>query len=208
CIAAQCYHGSYVYINPEIHESAIMAAEFVTRNEANPVLNIDYEKYDDKNIKKRRNRLIEAKDVVFECGPNCGCEPGRINRISQRKIKYQLERRLGVASGSESGSVVDSELEAADESDPEFCIDAGSIGNVARFINHSCDLNLFVQCVVRSHHDIKLARIVLVAAENIPPKQELTYDYGYALDSVVDENGVVKTLTCQCGTSKCCGRLY
>nr|GEX16385.1 histone-lysine N-methyltransferase, H3 lysine-9 specific SUVH4-like [Tanacetum cinerariifolium] len=38
--------------------------------------------------------------------------------------------------------------------------------------------------------------------------QELTYDYGYALDSVVDENGVVKTLTCQCGTSKCCGRLY
>nr|GFD05969.1 histone-lysine N-methyltransferase, H3 lysine-9 specific SUVH4-like isoform X1 [Tanacetum cinerariifolium] len=152
--------------------------------------------------------LIEAKDVVFECGPNCGCEPGRINRISQRKIKYQLEvfrtsdrgwavktkdlipsgapvceyigklqrtgemdkvasneyifeidceqtikgiggreRRLGVASGSESGSVVDSELEAADESDPEFCIDAGSIGNVARFINHSCDLNLFVQCV-------------------------------------------------------------
>nr|GFB32680.1 histone-lysine N-methyltransferase, H3 lysine-9 specific SUVH4-like [Tanacetum cinerariifolium] len=105
------------------------------------------------------------------------------------------------------GSVVDSELEAADESDPEFCIDARSIGNVARFINHSCDPNLFVQCVVSSHHDIKLARIVLVAAENIPPKQELTYDYGYALDSVGDENGMVKTLTCHCGTSKCRGRL-
>ncbi|PWA82982.1 SU(VAR)3-9-4-like protein (chloroplast) [Artemisia annua] len=250
-------------------------------------------------VQHRGGRLIKAKDVVFECGPNCGCGPDCINRISQRKIKYQLEvfrtsdrgwavktrdfipsgapvceyigklkrtsemdkvasneyifeidcehtikgiggreRRRGDISGSDvdtqlenvaadendpdiSGSDV-TELEnvAADENDPDFCIDAGSIGNVARFINHSCDPNLFVQCVVSSHHDLKLARIVLVAAENIYPKQvwtaankrnllfvclnqELTYDYGYALNSVVDENDIVKTLTCRCGTSKC-----
>nr|GEV50952.1 histone-lysine N-methyltransferase, H3 lysine-9 specific SUVH4 [Tanacetum cinerariifolium] len=116
----------------------------------------------------------------------------------QTIIFLKFQRRLGVASGSESGSVVDSELEAADESDPEFCINAGSIGNVARFIKHSCDPNLFVQCVVSSHHELKLARIVLVAAANIPPKKELTYDYGYSLDSVVDENGMVKTLTQSC----------
>lgn len=66
---------------------------------------------------------------------------------------------------------------AAEENDPEFCIDAGSVGNVARFINHSCDPNLFVQCVVNSHHDLKLARIVLVAAENIPPKQVNLYSF-------------------------------
>ncbi|GJY97085.1 histone-lysine N-methyltransferase, H3 lysine-9 specific SUVH4 isoform X1 [Tanacetum coccineum] len=209
-------------------------------------------------------RLIEAKDVVFECGPNCGCGPGCVNRISQREIKYQLEvfrtsdrgwavktkdfipsgaplceyigqlrrqremdkvdnneyifeidceqtikeiggreRRLGAGS-------VKSENVAADEkeSEPEFCIEAGSVGNVARFINHSCDPNLFVQCVVSSHHDLRLARIILVASDNIPPNQELTYDYGYALDSVVDENGNVQKLTCHCGTSLCRGRLY
>lgn len=56
---------------------------------------------------------------------------------------------------------------------PEFCIDAGSTGNIARFINHSCQPNLFVQCVLSSHHDIKLARVVLFAADNIPPLKVL-----------------------------------
>nr|GEX16384.1 histone-lysine N-methyltransferase, H3 lysine-9 specific SUVH4-like [Tanacetum cinerariifolium] len=165
-----------------------------------------------------RGWAVKTKDLIPSGAPVCEYigklqRTGEMDKVASNEYIFEIdceqtikgiggrERRLGVASGSESGSVVDSELEAADESDPEFCIDAGSIGNVARFINHSCDLNLFVQCVVRSHHDIKLARIVLVAAENIPPKQELTYDYGYALDSVVDENGMVKTLTCHCGTS-------
>ncbi|KAJ6334117.1 hypothetical protein OIU78_011093 [Salix suchowensis] len=79
------------------------------------------------------------------------------------------------------------------ESVPEFCIDAGSTGNIARFINHSCEPNLFVQCVLSSHHDVKLARVMLFAADNIPPMQELTYDYGYALDSVHGPSGKNKT---------------
>ncbi|GKD59010.1 hypothetical protein Tco_1296519, partial [Tanacetum coccineum] len=40
---------------------------------------------------------------------------------------------------------------AADEkesvpSEPEFCIEAGSVDNVAQFITHNCEANLFVQC--------------------------------------------------------------
>jgi euchromatic histone-lysine N-methyltransferase len=61
------------------------------------------------------------------------------------------------------------------ESVPEFCIDAGSTGNIARFINHSCEPNLFVQCVLSSHHDVKLARVMLFAADNIPPMQVIHY---------------------------------
>lgn len=65
-----------------------------------------------------------------------------------------------------SESVSNESEKAADEKDmgepePEFCIDAGRLGNVARFINHSYEPNLFVQCVLSSHHDLKLARIVL-----------------------------------------------
>lgn len=52
---------------------------------------------------------------------------------------------------------------------PEYCLDAGNSGNVARFINHSCQPNLFVQCVLSTHHDAKLARVVLFASDNIPP---------------------------------------
>ena len=36
-------------------------------------------------------RLIEARAVVFECGPSCGCGPGCVNRTSQRGIKHRLE---------------------------------------------------------------------------------------------------------------------
>ena len=61
------------------------------------------------------------------------------------------------------------------DSAAEFCIDAGVTGNLARFINHSCEPNLFVQCVLSSHHDIKLARVMLFAADNIPPLQVTCY---------------------------------
>ncbi|KAG5526949.1 hypothetical protein RHGRI_028028 [Rhododendron griersonianum] len=91
---------------------------------------------------------------------------------------------------------------------PEFCIDAGSTGNIARFINHSCQPNLFVQCVLSSHHDIKLARVVLFAADNIPPLKELNYDYGYALDSVMGPDGKVRQLLCYCGAADCRKRLF
>ncbi|XP_021722991.1 histone-lysine N-methyltransferase, H3 lysine-9 specific SUVH4-like [Chenopodium quinoa] len=216
-------------------------------------------------------RLAEPKDVVFECGPNCGCNPGCLNRISQRKIKYRLEvyrtpdkgwavrswdyipsgaplceyigvvrrsdeldsiavdesneyifeidclhtineiegreRRLGNVQVSSAISIPKIDKTMLDGT-PEFCIDAGSRGNVARFINHSCEPNLFVQCILSAHHDLRLARIVLIAADNIPPMQELTYDYGYALDSVIGSDGKVKVLPCFCGTGDCRKRLY
>ncbi|KAL5552593.1 hypothetical protein UlMin_039994 [Ulmus minor] len=212
-------------------------------------------------------RLIEAKDVVFECGPNCGCGPECVNRTSQRGLKYRLEvfrtpaKGWGVRSWDyiPSGAPVceyvgvlkkSDELDNVSENDyifevdcwqtingiggrerrmgdvtlpsnnvskrdakilnstPEFSIDAGTFGNISRFINHSCDPNLFVQCVLSSHHDIKLARVVLFAADNIPPLQELTYDYGYELNSVIGPNGKLKKMACHCGAAICRKRLY
>ncbi|KAB2625023.1 histone-lysine N-methyltransferase [Pyrus ussuriensis x Pyrus communis] len=218
-------------------------------------------------VSKDGGRLIEAKAVVFECGPNCGCGPGCVNRTSQRGIKHRLEvfrtdyKGWGVRSwdfipsgapvceytgvlrktdevdgllgneyifeidcwhtmhgiGSREKRMCDVTIPNGDaesgfsklsESEPEFCIDAGSHGNVARYINHSCEPNLFVQCVLSSHRDVRLARIVLFAADNIPPLQELTYDYGYELDSVVGLDGKIKRLACHCGAVGCRKRLY
>ncbi|KAF8400074.1 hypothetical protein HHK36_015949 [Tetracentron sinense] len=228
-------------------------------------------------VRRDGGRLIEAKAVVFECGPKCGCGPGCVNRTSQRGSKYRLEvfrtpkkgwavrswdyipsgapiceytgvlmrtdeidnvsennfifeidclqtmkgldgreRRLGDV--CIPASHPDKTDDNRSESVPEFCIDAGSIGNVARFINHSCEPNLFVQCVLSSHHDVKLARVVLFAADNIPPLQkrgfdegemlELTYDYGYALDSVIGPDGKIKEMLCYCGAADCRKRLH
>ncbi|KAK1570888.1 hypothetical protein Q3G72_008611 [Acer saccharum] len=222
-------------------------------------------------VRPRRGggRLIEAKDVVFECGPSCKCGPGCTNRTSQQGLKYQLEvfrtkdkgwalrsldfipsgapvseytgvlrrtdeldnvyendfifeidcwhtmneigmreKRLCNVSVSTSDLVGMTNNEEESECEPEYCIDAGVYGNVARFINHSCEPNLFVQCVLSSHHDVRLARVVLFAADDIPPMQELTYDYGYELDSVVGPDGKIKKMRCICGTGDCRKRLY
>ncbi|XVF02131.1 hypothetical protein REPUB_Repub04eG0149500 [Reevesia pubescens] len=215
-------------------------------------------------------RLFEAKDVIFECGPKCGCGPQCVNRTSQRGLKYRLEvyftkdkgwavrswdfipsgapvceyvgvlrkndeledisendyifeidcwhtmkgiggreRRLGDVSLPMSNLVKEvDEKTLESEPEPEFCIDASSFGNVARFINHSCDPNLFVQCILSSHHDVRLARIVLFAADDIPPWQELTYDYNYAIDSVIGPDGKTKQMPCHCGAADCRKRLY
>ncbi|KAL9669413.1 hypothetical protein QQ045_006960 [Rhodiola kirilowii] len=217
------------------------------------------------NVNNKRScyRLVEAKDIVYECGPGCGCGPDCVNRASQRGMEYRLEvfrtpkkgwavrswdfipsgapvcEYIGVLMKTDEAdydhdnnyifdidclqtikgldgrekryrNVANIELDKSgdDKSDVEYCIDAGSSGNVARFINHSCEPNLFVQCVLSSHHDFKLARIVLFAADNITPLQELTYDYGYALDSVVGPDGKPKHLDCYCGAEGCKKRLF
>ncbi|XP_077250462.1 histone-lysine N-methyltransferase, H3 lysine-9 specific SUVH4-like isoform X2 [Tasmannia lanceolata] len=219
-------------------------------------------------VRKDGGRLVQAKAIVFECGPNCGCGPSCVNRTSQKGLRYRLEvfrtpkkgwavrswdsipsgapiceytgvlmrtdelednsennfifeidclqtmkgldgreRRLGDVS-KHANAHLEGTVDKKTESAPEFCIDAGSVGNIARFINHSCQPNLFVQCVLSSHHDIKLARVMLFAADNIPPLQELAYDYGYALDSVMGPDGNVKKMVCYCGAVDCRKRLY
>jgi SET domain-containing protein len=67
-------------------------------------------------------------------------------------------------------------------------IDAGVGGNVARFINHSCTPNCYI--------DIKKGIIWIRAARTIRRGEELTYDYN------TDGDGLIK---CRCGPG--CQRL-
>jgi uncharacterized protein len=60
-------------------------------------------------------------------------------------------------------------------------IDAGVGGNVARYINHSCTPNCYI--------DIKKGVIWIRAAKTIPRGQELTYDYN------TDGEGLIR---CRC----------
>lgn len=217
-------------------------------------------------VSKNGGRLVEPMDVVFECGPQCGCGPSCGNRVSQRGLYYRLEvfrtanKGWGVRSwdtipagapvceytgllmktedaddinendyifeldclqtmkgiGARQRRILSQGKDCKDNQDdadklvadqPEYCINAGSSGNVSRFINHSCEPNLFVQCVLNTHHDLSQPRIFLFASDNIHPLQELTYDYGYELDSVVI-NGKVKKQPCYCGAHGCRKRLY
>ncbi|XP_062089239.1 histone-lysine N-methyltransferase, H3 lysine-9 specific SUVH6-like [Humulus lupulus] len=63
-----------------------------------------------------------------------------------------------------------------------FTIDATLHGNVARFINHSNSPNLRAQYVLYDHSDVKMPHVMLFAVKDIPPLQELTYDYSSTLN--------------------------
>ena len=73
---------------------------------------------------------------------------------------------------------------------PEYALDGHRAGNVGRFINHSPEPNLFVQCVLGEHHDLNIPRICFFASDNIPPMTELCYDYGHDYVSIKFKDGV------------------
>ena len=63
-----------------------------------------------------------------------------------------------------------------------FTLDSTEIGNMARFINHSCSPNLLVQRVIWDHHRAEWPpHVMLFAMDNIAPFRELTLNYGHTL---------------------------
>ncbi|CAH8620317.1 unnamed protein product [Heterobilharzia americana] len=73
-------------------------------------------------------------------------------------------------------------------------IDAGSKGNWARFVNHSCEPN----CVTQKWSVDGEIRIGFFAKEDIPAGQEVTIDYQFVQYGVSEQK-------CYCGTAACSG---
>jgi len=111
---------------------------------------------------------------------------------------------LEASSGKE---VIDDRCGSGSDS-RRFTIDAAKYGNVSRFINHSCSPNFLARNVLYDDDDLRIPHIVLYAAEDIPSMNELTFNYSYKIDQVIDSNGNVKTKACYCGASECIRRLY
>ncbi|VFQ92615.1 unnamed protein product [Cuscuta campestris] len=103
----------------------------------------------------------------------------------------------------------DIDIDEIQRNDSEgFTIDAALFGNVGRFFNHSCSPNLYAQNILFDHDDKRVPHLVLFAQEDIPPFEELTYDYNYKIDQVRDSNGNLKKKDCYCGVHECTRRMY
>lgn len=83
-----------------------------------------------------------------------------------------------------------------------FVIDARNIGNIGRYFNHSCEPNIFVQNIFIDTQDLRFPWVGFFAQEFIRAGTELTWDYGYQIDSVPG-----KKLFCYCGAKNCRRRL-
>lgn len=64
----------------------------------------------------------------------------------------------------------------------DFAMDVSKLRNVACYISHSTDSNVIVQFVLHDHNNLMFPRVMLFAAENIPPMTELSLDYGVSDD--------------------------
>lgn len=74
-----------------------------------------------------------------------------------------------------------------------LCIDARAAGNMARFINHSCEPSC--EAVEIGDH------VWIEAIREIAAGEELTYDYGYAWEP--GDEARTSLYACRCGASSC-----
>ncbi|KAJ2788175.1 Histone-lysine N-methyltransferase setd1b [Coemansia interrupta] len=79
--------------------------------------------------------------------------------------------------------------------DDEIVIDATKCGNVARFVNHSCEPNCIAKTIVADG----TKRIVIYASHDIQVGEEVTYDYKFPPEDV--------KIPCLCGAVNCRGYL-
>lgn len=78
-------------------------------------------------------------------------------------------------------------------------IDATRVGNVARFVNHSCDGGNLQPCLARLMGCL-IPKLVFFARKDIVEGEELTFSYG-------DEHDKSETYQCFCKTASCKGFL-
>ncbi|RKH34542.1 SET domain-containing protein [Corallococcus sicarius] len=82
--------------------------------------------------------------------------------------------------------------------DDDTVLDAGTVHNESRYINHSCEPNC--QSLIDKGH------IHIYALRTIEPGEELTYDYAYERTPEMDDDAEGLYL-CRCGTPSCRGTI-
>ncbi|TYZ61902.1 hypothetical protein PybrP1_006478 [[Pythium] brassicae (nom. inval.)] len=80
--------------------------------------------------------------------------------------------------------------------DDRTIIDATRVGNLARFINHSCDPKAYARVVVVEGNEKK---IVIFAKRAIEAGDEVTYDYKFPIED--------EAIRCDCSAPNCVGRM-
>ncbi|CAD6185758.1 unnamed protein product [Caenorhabditis auriculariae] len=73
-----------------------------------------------------------------------------------------------------------------------FVVDAKNRGNIGRFLNHSCEPNVYVQHVMYDTHDLRLPHLAFFSNENIKAGAELCWNYSYEIDETKER------IMCKC----------
>lgn len=176
------------------------------------------------------HRYIDSQKMI-ECGPGCSCDDDCLNRLTQKKktVKvcvFKTEKRgWGLKASDEIkartyiGEYVGEVLKSADaetregshylfevnseEYDDPITIDAEKLGNLTRFINHSCEPNAHVRYVNLHGGRQEDEKICIFSSRIIKKGEEIVISY-----SGGQSKKEVSTIKCQCGSSKCKGFVF
>ena len=88
----------------------------------------------------------------------------------------------------------------------KYIVDANEGGNIARWLNHSCDPNCESEIFVDRNGDEKKDRVFIQTMRAVKPGEELTYDYGITLE-VPHTKRLKQLWACKCGSKKCTGTM-
>ena len=88
----------------------------------------------------------------------------------------------------------------------DYVVDANVDGNVARWINHSCDPNCESEIEENANGKRRKDKVFIHALRAIKPGEELTYNYGITLDEPHTAK-LKKLWACTCGSKKCTGTM-
>jgi histone-lysine N-methyltransferase SUV39H len=190
---------------------------------------------------KNGNRLVLHKmEEIYECNDKCSCNKDCLNRLSQQQQKIKVclfktsNRGYGLRScdnikkgtfimeyvgellgGAEAGKrevnnyLFDLNMDRLDSG--FYTIDAFNYGNLARFINHSCDPNCWMFFINDCQKDPKNQKLCIFAMKDIASDTEITIDY-CPRDSIptTDKQNYSQSfhIECQCGSENCRGTIY
>ncbi|XP_056146251.1 histone-lysine N-methyltransferase EHMT1 isoform X2 [Lampris incognitus] len=161
---------------------------------------------------------------LFECNHACSCWKTCKNRVVQNglRIRLQLFRTskkgwgvrtlqdipMGAFICEYVGEIIpeqemrmrqnDNYLFGLSNKKDEYFIDACFYGNISRFINHSCEPNIFTCRVFTTHQDIRFPHIAFFSYRKIKAGEELGFNYGEEFWNIKG-----KTISCECGSKNC-----
>lgn len=152
-----------------------------------------------------RNRVVQREshvklEVYYSSRKGCGWGIRAAERIAKNTFVLRYAGEVITASearkrSSKSLYIFDMDMEKPDNQQfGDFAIDSDHLGNLGRFVNHSCDPNLLVLGVHVSSSDSQLHELAFFTIRDVEQGEQLCIDYG-------QEYKIIKP--CKCGSVRC-----
>ncbi|OWK02703.1 SETMAR, partial [Cervus elaphus hippelaphus] len=118
----------------------------------------------------------------------------------------EVQRRIQLQTRRDSNYIIAVREHVCNGQVMETFVDPALIGNIGRFLNHSCEPNLLM---IPVRIDSMVPKLALFAARDILPEEELSYDYSGRFLNLMNgedkarlDNGKLRK-PCYCGARSC-----